>query len=73
MCRMIRYVWNKKAKSRRINYKKRNDKINYNVIKVGVNNDTLQVDATLVLHSREDVGAQPLQTIGRTLAVRGQG
>ncbi len=40
MCRMIRYVWNKKAKSRKINYKKHNEQISYNVIKVGINNDT---------------------------------
>jgi hypothetical protein len=34
------YVWNKKANSRKINYKKCNKHINYNVIKVDVNNDT---------------------------------
>jgi hypothetical protein len=38
--RMIRYVWNKKAKSRKINYEKRNEQIGYNVIKVGIDNDT---------------------------------
>ncbi len=38
--RMIGYVWNKKAKSRKINYEKRNEQIGYNVIKVGINNDT---------------------------------
>ncbi len=37
---MIGYVWNKKAKSRKINYEKRNEQIGYNVIKVGINNDT---------------------------------
>ncbi|CAM6002939.1 unnamed protein product [Sphagnum balticum] len=37
---MIRYVWNKKAKSRKINYEKRNEQIGYNVIKVGIDNDT---------------------------------
>ena len=40
VCRMIRYVWNKKTKSRKINYEKRNEKIGYIVIKVGVDNDT---------------------------------
>jgi len=40
VCRMIGYVWNKKAKLRKINYKKRNEQIGYNVIKVGINNDT---------------------------------
>jgi hypothetical protein len=38
--RMIGYVWNKKAKSRKINYKKRNEQIGNNVIKVGIDNDT---------------------------------
>jgi hypothetical protein len=38
--RMIEYVWNKKAKSRKINYEKRNEQIGYNVIKVGIDNDT---------------------------------
>jgi hypothetical protein len=38
--RMIGYVWNKKAKSRKINYEKRNEQIGYNVIKVGIDNDT---------------------------------
>jgi hypothetical protein len=38
--RMIGYVWNKKAKSRKINYEKRNEQIDYNVIKVGIDNDT---------------------------------
>jgi hypothetical protein len=38
--RMIGYVWNKKAKSRKINSEKRNEQIGYNVIKVGVDNDT---------------------------------
>jgi hypothetical protein len=37
---MIGYVWNKKAKSRIINYEKRNEQIGYNVIKVGIDNDT---------------------------------
>jgi len=37
---MIGYVWNKKAKSRKINYEKRNEQIGYNVIKVGIDNDT---------------------------------
>jgi hypothetical protein len=37
--RMIGYVWNKKAKSLKINYEKRNEQIGYNVIKVGINND----------------------------------
>jgi hypothetical protein len=37
---MIGYVWNKKVKSRKINYEKCNEQISYNVIKVGVNNDT---------------------------------
>jgi hypothetical protein len=37
---MIRYIWNKKAKSRKINYEKRNEQIDYNVIKVGINNNT---------------------------------
>jgi hypothetical protein len=37
---MIRYVWNKNAKLHKINYKKHNEQIDYNVIKVGVNNDT---------------------------------
>ncbi len=37
--RMIGYVWNKKAKSRKINYEKRNEQISYNVIKVGIDND----------------------------------
>ncbi len=36
---MIGYVWNKKAKSHKINYEKHNEQINYNVIKVGVDND----------------------------------
>jgi hypothetical protein len=36
---MIGYVWNKKAKSRKINYEKRNEQISYNVIKVGIDND----------------------------------
>jgi hypothetical protein len=40
MCQMIGYVWNKKAKSRKINYEKHNKQIGYNVIKVGVDNDT---------------------------------
>jgi hypothetical protein len=40
VCRMIRYVWNKKAKSHKINYEKRNEQIGYNVIKVGIDNDT---------------------------------
>ncbi|CAK9882219.1 unnamed protein product [Sphagnum jensenii] len=40
VCRMIGYVWNKKAKSRKINYEKRNEQISYNVIKVGIDNDT---------------------------------
>jgi hypothetical protein len=40
MCQMIGYVWNKKAKSRKINYEKRNEHISYNVIKVGIDNDT---------------------------------
>ncbi|CAM6030958.1 unnamed protein product [Sphagnum balticum] len=34
MRQMIGYVWNKKAKSRKINYKKRNKQIGYNVIKI---------------------------------------
>jgi hypothetical protein len=38
--RMIEYVWNKKAKSRKINYEKHNEQIGYNVIKVGIDNDT---------------------------------
>jgi len=38
--RMIGYVWNKKAKSCKINYKKHNEQIGYNVIKVSINNDT---------------------------------
>jgi hypothetical protein len=37
---MIGYVWNKKTKSRKINYEKRNEQIGYNVIKVGIDNDT---------------------------------
>lgn len=37
---MIRYVWNKKAKSCKINYEKHNEQIGNNVIKVGVDNDT---------------------------------
>jgi hypothetical protein len=37
---MLRYVWNKKAKSRKINYKKRNEQIDYNMIKVSIDNDT---------------------------------
>jgi hypothetical protein len=37
---MIEYVWNKKAKSRKINYEKRNKQIGYNVIKVDINNNT---------------------------------
>jgi hypothetical protein len=37
---MIGYVWNKKAKSRKINYEKCNEQIGYNVIKVGIDNDT---------------------------------
>jgi hypothetical protein len=40
LCRMIGYVWNRKAKLRKINYEKRNKQISYNVIKVGVDNDT---------------------------------
>jgi hypothetical protein len=40
MRRMIRYVWNKKAKLCKINYEKRNEQIGNNVIKVGVDNDT---------------------------------
>ncbi|CAM6007400.1 unnamed protein product [Sphagnum balticum] len=36
---MIRYVWNKKAKSHKVNYEKRNEQIGYNVIKVGIDND----------------------------------
>ncbi len=40
MRQMIRYIWNKKAKSRKINYEKCNKQINYNVTKVGVNNNT---------------------------------
>jgi hypothetical protein len=39
MHQMIEYVWNKKAKSCKINYEKRNKQINYNVMKVGVDND----------------------------------
>jgi hypothetical protein len=39
MRQTIEYVWNKKAKSRKINYKKRNEHIGYNVIKVGIDND----------------------------------
>ncbi|CAM6029314.1 unnamed protein product [Sphagnum balticum] len=38
--RMIGYIKNKKAKSCKINYEKRNEQIDYNVIKVGVDNDT---------------------------------
>jgi hypothetical protein len=38
--RMIGYVWNKKVKSHKINYEKRNEQIRYNVIKVGIDNDT---------------------------------
>jgi hypothetical protein len=38
--RMIGYVWNKKAKSRKITYEKRNEQIGYNVIKVGIDSDT---------------------------------
>jgi len=38
--RMIRYVWNKKAKLCKINYEKCNEQIGYNVIKVGIDNDT---------------------------------
>ncbi len=37
---MIGYVWNKKVKSHKINYEKRNEQIRYNVIKVGIDNDT---------------------------------
>jgi hypothetical protein len=37
---MIGYIWNKKVKSCKINYKKRNEQISYNVIKVDINNDT---------------------------------
>jgi hypothetical protein len=37
---MIGYIWNKKAKSRKINYEKRNEQTGYNVIKVGIDNDT---------------------------------
>jgi hypothetical protein len=40
VCRMIGYVWSKKAKSHKINYEKRNKQIGYNVIKVGIDNDT---------------------------------
>jgi hypothetical protein len=40
MCQMIGYVWNKKAKSCKINYEKCNKQIGYNVIKVDVDNDT---------------------------------
>jgi hypothetical protein len=40
MHRMIEYVWNKKAKLRKINYEKRNKSIGYNVIKVDIDNDT---------------------------------
>jgi hypothetical protein len=40
MHRMIKYVWNKKAKSHKINYNKCNEHIGYNVIKVSVDNDT---------------------------------
>jgi hypothetical protein len=36
---MIGYIWNKKAKSFKINYEKCNEQINYNVIKVGIDND----------------------------------
>ncbi|CAK9863687.1 unnamed protein product [Sphagnum jensenii] len=39
MRQMIKYVWNKKAKSRKINYVKRNEQISYNVIKVGIDNN----------------------------------
>ncbi|CAM6017382.1 unnamed protein product [Sphagnum balticum] len=39
MCQMIGYVCNKKAKSCKINYEKRNEQIGYHVIKVGVDND----------------------------------
>ncbi|CAM6062809.1 unnamed protein product [Sphagnum tenellum] len=39
MCRMIGYVRNKKAKSRKINYEKCNEQIGYNVIKVNIDND----------------------------------
>jgi hypothetical protein len=67
---MIRYVWNKKAKMHKINYDKRIQQINYNVIKVGINNDTrissympmyqqasstLQMDVSPILHSQEVV------------------
>jgi hypothetical protein len=38
MRQIIEYVWNKKAKLRNINYEKRNEQINYNVIKVGIDN-----------------------------------
>jgi hypothetical protein len=40
MRRMIEYVWNKKAKLRKINYEKCNEQIGYNVIKVDIDNDT---------------------------------
>lgn len=36
---MIGYIWNKKAKSFKINYEKCNKQINYNVIKVSIDND----------------------------------
>jgi hypothetical protein len=36
---MIEYVWNKKAKSCKINYEKRNKQIDYNVIKVNIDNN----------------------------------
>ncbi len=40
MRRMIGYVCNKKAKSRKINYEKHNKQISYNVIKISIDNDT---------------------------------
>jgi hypothetical protein len=39
MRQMIGFIWNKKAKSRKINYEKCNEQISYNVINVGVDND----------------------------------
>jgi hypothetical protein len=52
VCRMIGYVWNKKAKSRKINYEKRNEQIGYNVIKVGIDNDTRISGYARMYHKR---------------------
>ncbi|CAM6014945.1 unnamed protein product [Sphagnum balticum] len=36
VCRMVEYIWNKKAKLRKINYEKHNEQIGYNVIRLAM-------------------------------------